>query len=71
MIMTIRQIIHHLRNAVEPLYGLREAESVARMVVCCRLNYNLSQLVVHYDDECEISDLESIRLCSGCSGSQR
>ena len=58
--MTIRQTIHHLRNAVEPLYGLREAESVARMVVCHRLNYNLSQLVVHYDDECEISDLESI-----------
>lgn len=58
--MTIRQIIHHLRNAVEPLYGLREAESVARMVVCHSLNYNLSQLVVHYDDECEISDLESI-----------
>lgn len=58
--MTIRQTIHHLRNAVEPLYGLREAESVARMVVCHCLNYNLSLLVVHYDDECEISDLESI-----------
>lgn len=58
--MTIRQTIHYLRDAVEPLYGLREAEAVARMVICDRLSYNLSQLVVHYDDECEISDLENI-----------
>lgn len=58
--MTIRQTIHLLRDAVEPLYGLREAESVARMVVCRRLNYNLSQLVAHYDDECEIADIESV-----------
>lgn len=58
--MTIRQAIHTLRSAVEPLYGLREAESVARMVVCCRLDYNLSQLVAHYDEECEIDDIESV-----------
>jgi release factor glutamine methyltransferase len=58
--MTIRQTIHKLRDAVEPLYGLREAESIARMVVCYRLSYNLSQLVAHYDDECEIPDIENI-----------
>ena len=58
--MTIRQAIHTLRSAVEPLYGLREAESVARMVVCSRLDYNLSQLVAHYDEECEIDDIESV-----------
>ena len=58
--MTIRQAIHKLRSAVEPLYGLREAESVARMVVCSRLDYNLSQLVAHYDEECEIDDIESV-----------
>lgn len=58
--MTIRQIIHYIRDAVEPLYGLREAEAVARMVVCDRLSFNLSQLVAHYDDECEIPDVEKI-----------
>ena len=58
--MTIRQIIHYIRDAVEPLYGLREAEAVARMVVCDRLSFNLSQLVAHYDDECEILDVEKI-----------
>lgn len=58
--MTIRQTIHLIRDAVEPLYGRHEAESVARLVVCDRLGYNLSQLVAHYDEECEIADLERI-----------
>lgn len=58
--MTIRQIIHYIRDAVEPLYGLREAEAVARMVVCDRLSFNLSQLVAHYDDECELPYVEKI-----------
>ncbi len=58
--MTVRLTIHAIRDAVESLYGLREAESVARMVVCDRLNYNLSQLVAHYDDECEIEHLERV-----------
>ena len=30
------------------------------MVVCVRLDYNLSQLVAHYDDEVEIADLDNI-----------
>ena len=58
--MTIRHIIHSIRTAVEPLYGLHEAESIARMVVCEKLKYNLSQLVAHYDEECEISGLNAI-----------
>lgn len=56
--MTIRQTIHLIRDAAEPLYGLHEAETIARMVVCNRLKYTLSQLVVHYDDECRIDDIE-------------
>lgn len=58
--MTIRLTIHTIRDAVESLYGLREAESVARMVVCEKLGYNLSQLVAHYDEECDIADIEQI-----------
>lgn len=58
--MTIRETIHTIRCAAEPLYGQREAESIARMVVCDKLKFNLSQLVVHYDEECEIPNFESI-----------
>ena len=58
--MTIRQTIHAIRDAVVSLYGEREAESIARMVVCDKLVYNLSQLVAHYDEECEIAELERI-----------
>ena len=49
-----------IREATEPLYGPHEAEMIARMVVCKRLRYNLSQMVAHYDDEVEIADLEPI-----------
>ena len=58
--MTLRQTIHLIRDAVAPLYGEREAEMIGRMVVCDRLSYNLSQLVAHYDDECEVAELERI-----------
>ena len=58
--MTIRQTIHTIREAATPLYGEREAEMIGRMVVCDKLSYNLSQLVAHYDDECEVAGLESI-----------
>jgi len=56
--MTVRLIIHKIRDAVESLYGKHEAEAIARMVVCNKLNYNLSQLVVRYDEECEVEGLE-------------
>ena len=58
--MTTRLTIQTIRESIEPLYGLREAESIARMVVCVKLKYNFSQLVAHYDDECEIENLDSI-----------
>lgn len=58
--MTIRQTIHLIRDAVEPLYGMHEAEAIARMVVGNRLNFNLSQLVAHYDEECEIGGVEQL-----------
>ena len=58
--MTIRQAIHEIRDAVISLYGEREAEAMARMVVCDKLSYNFSQLVAHYDDECEIDGLERV-----------
>jgi release factor glutamine methyltransferase len=58
--MTIRQTIHLIRDAVVSLYGEREAEMIGRMVVCDRLSYNLSQLVAHYDEECEMAELDSI-----------
>ena len=58
--MTLRQTIHLIREAIVSLYGEHEAESIARMVVCEKLSYNLSQLVAHYDDECKIADLESV-----------
>ena len=58
--MTVRSTIHLIRDAVVSLYGEREAETMARMVVCEKLSYNFSQLVAHYDDECEISGLYSL-----------
>jgi len=58
--MILRHIIRTIREAVTPLYGKHEAESVARLVVCDRLGYNLSQLVTHYDEEGDIVDLERI-----------
>ena len=66
--MTIRQTIHIIRDAIVSLYGEHEAETIARMVVCDRLDYNFSQLVAHYDDECEIANLDSMteELQSGC-----
>ena len=58
--MTIRETIHTIRDAVVLLYGEREAESIARMVVCDKLEYSFSQLVVHYDDGCEIAGLNGL-----------
>lgn len=58
--MTIRETIHTIRDTVVLLYGEREAESIARMVVCDKLEYSFSQLVAHYDDECEIAGLNGL-----------
>ena len=58
--MTIRETIQKIEGAISALYDSREATAVARQVVCRRCGYNFSQLVVHYDDEAQIPDLESI-----------
>lgn len=58
--MTIRETIQKIEGAISVLYDSREATAVARQVVCRRCGYNFSQLVVHYDDEVQIPDLESI-----------
>ena len=58
--MTIRHTIRTIKENVAPLYGVHEAESIARMVICEKLSHNLSQLVAHYDNECEIADLDQI-----------
>lgn len=58
--MTIRETIHTIRDAVVLLYGEREAESIARMVVCDKLEYSFSQLISHYDDGCEIAGLNGL-----------
>lgn len=58
--MTVRQIIGQIEQAVSSLYDPREATAIARAVVCRKCGYNFSQLVVHYDDECQIDDLQII-----------
>ena len=58
--MTVRQIIGQIEQAIVPLYDPREATAIARQVVCRKCGYNFSQLVVHYDDECQIDDLQII-----------
>ena len=58
--MTIRETIHKIETAISALYDSREATAIARSVVCTRCGFNFSQLVVHYDDEVQITDLESI-----------
>ena len=58
--MTVRQTIQSIEEVLHPLYDSREATAIARQVVCCRCGYSFSQLVVHYDDECQIGDLQTI-----------
>ncbi len=58
--MTVREAIQTIERAVSALYDPREATAIARSVVCNRCGYNFSQLVVHYDDESQISDFQAI-----------
>ena len=58
--MTIRETIQKIERAISALYDSRESTAIARSVVCTRCGINFSQLVVHYDDEVQIADLESI-----------
>ena len=58
--MTVRQTIQRIEEVIRLLYDSREATAIARQVVCCRCGYSFSQLVVHYDDECQIDDLQTV-----------
>ena len=58
--MTVREAIQTIERAISALYDPREATAIARQVVCSRCGYNFSQLVVHYDDECQIDDFQTI-----------
>ncbi|MBQ2424219.1 MAG: peptide chain release factor N(5)-glutamine methyltransferase [Alistipes sp.] len=58
--MTLRESIRKIESAITPLYDTVEATAIARRVVCSSCGYDFSQLVVHYDDEVEIADLETI-----------
>lgn len=58
--MIVRETILSIEKAIAPLYDAHEATAIARQVVCCRCDYSFSQLVVHYNDECQIGDLQTI-----------
>jgi release factor glutamine methyltransferase len=58
--MTVREAIQSIERAISALYDPREATAIARQVVCSRCEYNFSQLVVHYDNECQIDDFQTI-----------
>lgn len=58
--MTIRETIATISREISSLYAQGEAETIAREVVCRQLGYSFSQLVVNYDNECNISQLQHI-----------
>lgn len=58
--MTIRQTIQTIEEALSPLYDSREATAIAREVVCRVCGYTFSQLVINYDSECNIENLQTI-----------
>lgn len=58
--MTIRQTIQTIEEALSPLYDSREATAIAREVVCRVCGYTFSQLVINYDSECIIENLQTV-----------
>lgn len=66
--MTVREAIRTIEQAVQTIYDEHEATAIARQVVCNRCGYSFSELVVHYDDECQIDDFQTIidRLSAAC-----
>lgn len=58
--MTVRETIQTIERALQPLYDSREATAIAREVVSRRCGYTFSELVVNYDSECSIDNLQSI-----------
>lgn len=66
--MTIRETIKSIEQALQAIYEPVEATSIAREVVQRISGYNFSQLVVNYDSQYEIADLQQIveKLMAGC-----
>ncbi len=66
--MTVRETIQTIERALQPLYDSREATAIAREVVSRRCGYTFSELVVNYDSECSIDNLQSIveQLAAAC-----
>lgn len=58
--MTVRESIRTIEQAVLPLYDAAEATAIARLVVSRKCGYTFSQLVLHYDDECQIANFDNI-----------
>ena len=58
--MTVRQTIQAIEEALSSLYDSREATAIAREVVCRVCGYTFSQLVINYDSECVIENLQTI-----------
>ena len=58
--MTIRQTIQTIEEALSPLYDSREATAIAREVVWRVCGYTFSQLVINYDSECNIENLQTV-----------
>ena len=58
--MTVRESIRTIEQAVLPLYDATEATAIARLVVSRKCGYTFSQLVLHYDDECQIENFDNI-----------
>lgn len=58
--MTVRETIQTIERALQPLYDSCEATAIAREVVSRRCGYTFSELVVNYDNECSIDNLQNI-----------
>lgn len=57
---TRRQIVRSVARQIADLYDAREAEAIARTLLCETLAMDYSHLVADYDAECQIDNLESI-----------
>ena len=56
---TRRETVKYIAAALAGLYDAREAEAIARMVVCERLGVDFTRLVVDYDAECAVAGLDA------------
>jgi release factor glutamine methyltransferase len=64
---TRRETVRRIASAIGSIYDPREADAVAREVVCRALAVDFSHLVADYDTECSIANLDALieELCAG------